>query len=40
VFGVEVAKAVDPPTEDVLSTPALAEGFTPKPPPTPFSDQW
>jgi oligogalacturonide lyase len=40
VFAVEVEKAVDPPANEVLSTPALAEGFSPKPPPTPFSDQW
>jgi oligogalacturonide lyase len=40
VFAVEVEKAVDPPADEVLSTPVLAEGFSPKPPPTPFSDQW
>jgi len=40
VFAVEAGKAVNPPTDEVLSTPALAEGFSPKPPPTPFSDQW
>jgi oligogalacturonide lyase len=40
VFAVDVAKAVDPSTEEVLSTPELAERFTPRPPPTPFSDQW
>jgi oligogalacturonide lyase len=40
VFAVEVGKAVDPPADEVLSTPNLAERFTPRPPPTPFSDQW
>jgi oligogalacturonide lyase len=40
VFAVGVEKAVDPPGDEVFSTPALAEGFSPKPPPTPFSDQW
>jgi oligogalacturonide lyase len=40
VFAVEVGTSIDPPASEVLSTPALAEGFSPKPPPTPFSDQW
>jgi hypothetical protein len=40
VFAVEVAKSIDPPPADVLSTPVLAERFTPKPSPTPFSEQW
>jgi oligogalacturonide lyase len=40
VFAVEVAKAVNPPAAEILSTPTLAQRFTPKPPPTPFSEQW
>jgi oligogalacturonide lyase len=40
VFAVEVAKSVNPPAVEVLSTPTLAQHFTPKPPPTPFSEQW
>ena len=40
LFAVEVAKAIDPAPDDVLSTPELAQRFTPKPPPTPFSEQW
>jgi oligogalacturonide lyase len=40
VFAVEVAKAMNPLAADVLSTPLLAERFSPKPPPTPFSEQW
>ena len=33
VFGVEVAKAVDPPAEDVVSTPELARRYNPTDPP-------
>jgi oligogalacturonide lyase len=33
VFGVEVAKAVDPPAADVVSTPELAKKFNPVDPP-------
>jgi oligogalacturonide lyase len=33
VFGVEVAKAVDPPTADVVSTPDLARKYNPTDPP-------
>jgi oligogalacturonide lyase len=33
VFGAEVAKAVNPPTEDVQSTPDLARKFNPVEPP-------
>ncbi len=33
VFGVETAKAVDPPVDDVVSTPALAKKFNPIDPP-------
>ena len=40
VFAVEVARAVDPPPADVLSTPTLGQSFAPQPPPTPFSEQW
>jgi oligogalacturonide lyase len=40
VFAVEVAKSVNPPAAEVLSTPGLAQRFTPRPPPTPFSEQW
>jgi oligogalacturonide lyase len=40
VFAVEVARAVDPAAGEVLSTPALAQRFAPKPPPTPFGEQW
>jgi len=34
VFGVETAKAVDPPADDVVSTPALARKFNPVDPPS------
>jgi oligogalacturonide lyase len=34
VFGVEVAKAMNPPASDVVSTPELAKRFNPKDPPT------
>jgi oligogalacturonide lyase len=40
VFAVEVAKSINPPPAEVLSTPDLAQRFTPKPTPTPFSEQW
>ena len=40
VFAVEVAKAVDPEAVEVLSTPDLAQRFSPKPPPTPYREQW
>jgi oligogalacturonide lyase len=40
VFAVEVGTSIDPPADEVLSTSELAERFTPRPPPTPFSDQW
>jgi oligogalacturonide lyase len=40
VFAVEVAKAIDAPASDIISTPELAQRFAPKPPPTPFSEQW
>lgn len=40
VFAVEVAKASHPAPDEVLSTPTLAQRFSPKPPPTRYSDQW
>jgi oligogalacturonide lyase len=40
VFAVEVAKSADAPSSEVLSTPELAQHFAPKPPPTPYNEQW
>jgi oligogalacturonide lyase len=40
VFAVEVAKATNPAPDEVLSTPTLAQKFSPKPPPTPYNEQW
>jgi len=39
VFSVEVEKAPASAT-DVFSTPELAQHFSPKPPPTPYDEQW
>jgi oligogalacturonide lyase len=40
VFAVEVAKAVNPASDEVMATPILAQKFSPKPPPTPYNEQW
>ena len=39
VFSVEVDKSPTSAT-DVFSTPELAQRFSPKPPPTPYDEQW
>ena len=39
VFSVEVDKS-PPSAIDVFSTPELAQRFSPKPPPTPYDEQW
>jgi len=39
VFSVDVAKAPASET-DIFSTPELAQRFSPKPPPTPYDEQW
>lgn len=40
VFAVEVAKAPAGSADEVISTPELARRFSPKPPPTPYNEQW
>jgi len=40
VFAVEVAKSREASATDVVSTPELAQRFSPKPSPTPYSEQW
>jgi oligogalacturonide lyase len=39
VFSVEVDKS-PPSATDVFSTPELAQRFSPRPPPTPYDEQW
>jgi oligogalacturonide lyase len=40
VFAVEVQAAKNFAAKDLISTPELAQRFSPKPPPTPYNEQW